>query len=82
MQAEGPRKSGLFAAVCWGLGFLLGALGIELHALWLVYLGYGVIGGTGLGLGYITPVSTLIACSRIGAAWPRAWPSWASAAGR
>jgi MFS family permease len=61
VQAEGPRKSGFWAAVCWGSGFLVGALGIHLHALWLVYLGYGVLGGCGLGIGYITPVSTLIA---------------------
>jgi MFS family permease len=60
VQAEGPRKSGFVAAVCWGLGFLLGALGIQTHQLWLVYLGYGVLGGCGLGIGYITPVSTLI----------------------
>jgi MFS family permease len=61
VQAVGPRKSGVVAALCWGFGFLIGALGIHLHALWLVYLGYGLLGGTGLGLGYITPVSTLIA---------------------
>jgi MFS family permease len=61
VQREGPRKSGAVAAVCWGLGFLIGALGIHLHHLWLVYLGYGVLGGCGLGIGYITPVSTLIA---------------------
>jgi MFS family permease len=60
VQAQGPRKSGLTAALCWGIGFLLGALGIEWHNLWLVYLGYGVLGGCGLGIGYITPVSTLI----------------------
>ncbi len=60
VQAVGPRKSGAVAALCWGFGFLIGALGIHLHALWLVYLGYGLLGGTGLGLGYITPVSTLI----------------------
>ena len=60
VQAQGPRKSGLVAALCWGLGFLVGALGIHLHQLWLVYLGYGVLGGCGLGIGYITPVSTLI----------------------
>jgi MFS family permease len=60
VQSEGPRKSGVVAAVCWGLGFLVGALGIRLHQLWLVYLGYGVLGGCGLGIGYITPVSTLI----------------------
>jgi MFS family permease len=60
VQAEGPRKSGFVAALCWGAGFLIGALGIQLHQLWLVYLGYGVLGGCGLGIGYITPVSTLI----------------------
>jgi MFS family permease len=60
VQAEGPRKSGFVAALCWGIGFLVGALGIHTHQLWLVYLGYGVIGGCGLGIGYITPVSTLI----------------------
>ena len=61
VQEVGPRLSGVVAALCWGAGFLVGALGIQLHALWLVYLGYGVLGGCGLGLGYITPVSTLIA---------------------
>ncbi len=60
VQAQGPRKSGLVAAVCWGTGFVVGALGIHTHQLWLVYLGYGVLGGCGLGIGYITPVSTLI----------------------
>src|SRR3954467_11882514 len=60
VQSEGPRKSGVVAAVCWGLGFLVGSLGIHLHQLWLVYFGYGVLGGCGLGIGYITPVSTLI----------------------
>jgi MFS family permease len=51
---------GTVAAVCWGGGFLLGGLGIVMHQLWLLYLGYGVIGGIGLGIGYISPVSTLI----------------------
>jgi uncharacterized membrane protein YtjA (UPF0391 family) len=51
---------GTVAAACWGGGFLLGAAGIALHQLWLLYLGYGVIGGCGLGLGYVSPVSTLI----------------------
>jgi MFS family permease len=48
------------AALCWASGFLVSALGISLHQLWIIYLGYGVIGGTGLGIGYISPVSTLI----------------------
>ena len=61
VQSAGPRKSGVVAALCWSAGFLVGAGGIALHQLWLVYLGYGVLGGCGLGIGYITPVSTLIA---------------------
>lgn len=60
VQEVGPRMSGFVAALCWSTGFLVGALGIQTHQLWLVYLGYGVIGGAGLGIGYITPVSTLI----------------------
>jgi len=60
LERVGPRVSGLVAASCWGAGFLIAALGVKLHALWLVLLGYGVIGGCGLGLGYITPVSALI----------------------
>ena len=46
------------AALCFGGGFLISALGVSAHQLWLVYLGYGVLGGAGLGLGYISPVST------------------------
>src|SRR3954469_14644690 len=60
VQSEGPRKSGFFAALLWAAGFLVGSLGIKTHQLWLVYFGYGVLGGCGLGIGYITPVSTLI----------------------
>jgi MFS family permease len=60
LEHAGPRKSGVVAACCWGLGFLVSALGVKLHNIWLIYLGYGVLGGCGLGLGYITPVSTLI----------------------
>ena len=60
LERVGPRLVGAVSACCWGGGFLLGALGIQLHQLWLLYLGYGVIGGCGLGLGYVSPVSTLI----------------------
>ncbi|GAB3126994.1 OFA family MFS transporter [Novispirillum itersonii] len=60
LEKVGPRMVGTVAALCWGGGILLGGLGIYLHLLWLVYLGYGVIGGCGLGLGYVSPVSTLI----------------------
>src|SRR5260370_32841424 len=48
------------AALCFAGGFLVSAIGVYLHQLWIIYLGYGVIGGTGLGIGYISPVSTLI----------------------
>jgi MFS family permease len=60
LEDVGPRMVGTVAAFCWGGGYVVGGLGIELHQLWLVYLGYGVIGGCGLGLGYVSPVSTLI----------------------
>ncbi|WP_405071364.1 hypothetical protein OG558_18475 [Kribbella sp. NBC_01510] len=53
-------REGFVAAGFWATGFLVGALGIGTSQLWLVYLGYGVIGGIGLGIGYISPVSTLI----------------------
>jgi len=60
LEEVGPRTVGIVAALCWGGGYLIGSLGIALHHLWLIYLGYGVIGGCGLGLGYVSPVSTLI----------------------
>jgi MFS family permease len=56
----GPRAAMFTAACFWSTGFLVGALGIATGQLWLLYLGYGVIGGIGLGIGYISPVSTLI----------------------
>ena len=51
LEDVGPRTVGTVAALCWGGGYLVGALGILWHQLALVYLGYGVIGGCGLGLG-------------------------------
>ena len=60
LERAGPRKSGVVAALCWAGGFLISALAVRVHNIWLLYLGYGVLGGCGLGLGYITPVSTLI----------------------
>jgi MFS family permease len=56
----GPRRAMFTAACFWFSGFMVGALGIATDQLWLVYVGYGVIGGIGLGIGYISPVSTLI----------------------
>jgi MFS family permease len=60
VETAGPRKAGVVAACCWGGGYLVSALAVGTHQLWLLYLGNGVIGGCGLGLGYISPVSTLI----------------------
>ncbi|MET4802948.1 OFA family MFS transporter [Bradyrhizobium sp. LB11.1] len=60
LERVGPRKAGFVAALCWCGGLLLGAAGIYTHQLWIMWLGSGVIGGVGLGLGYISPVSTLI----------------------
>jgi MFS family permease len=60
LEEAGPRKAMFASASCFGGGFLVAAIGVQLHQIWLIYLGYGVIGGIGLGLGYISPVSTLI----------------------
>ncbi len=60
LEKAGPRKAGVVAACCWCGGLVISAVGIRWHQLWLVWLGSGVIGGIGLGLGYISPVSTLI----------------------
>ncbi len=60
LERAGPRKVGVVAACCWGGGFLIAALGVHLHRIAIIYIGYGVIGGCGLGLGYVSPVSTLI----------------------
>ena len=60
LETVGPRMVGVVSACCWGGGFIVGGIGIVTHQLWLLYLGYGVLGGCGLGLGYVSPVSTLI----------------------
>ena len=60
VEEGGPRKAMFTAALCWAGGFFISAIGVHLHMLWLIYLGYGVIGGIALGIGYIAPVSTLI----------------------
>ena len=60
LEEVGPRLVGVVAAACWGGGFLIAGIGILTHQLVLLYVGYGVIGGCGLGLGYVSPVSTLI----------------------
>ena len=60
LERVGPRKAMLASALCFGGGFLIASLGVSLHNIWLVYFGYGFVGGIGLGIGYISPVSTLI----------------------
>jgi MFS family permease len=60
LERAGPRKAGFVAALCWSGGLMIGAFGVYVHQLWIMWLGAGVIGGVGLGLGYISPVSTLI----------------------
>jgi MFS family permease len=60
VEEGGPRRAMFASAMCFAGGFLVSAFGVWIHQLWIVYLGYGVLGGTGLGLGYISPVSTLI----------------------
>lgn len=56
----GPKKSGLLAMLFWVTGLLGTAYALSIHNLTLLYLFYGIIGGIGLGIGYITPVSTLV----------------------
>jgi MFS family permease len=60
LERVGPRKAGFVSACCWCGGIVVAAIGVMSHQLWLMWLGAGVIGGVGLGLGYISPVSTLI----------------------
>ncbi len=60
VDRNGPRAAMFVAALFWSAGFLVSAVGIAADQLWIVYLGYGVLGGIGLGIGYISPVSTLI----------------------
>jgi len=60
LEHAGPRKAGLVSALCWCGGLVISAYGVFIHQLWLMWLGSGVIGGIGLGLGYISPVSTLV----------------------
>ena len=54
----GPRRLAMIGGGLFGAGYLLAALALHVHSIPLLYLGYGVIGGIGLGLGYVTPVAT------------------------
>jgi len=60
LEHAGPRKAGIVSAFCWCGGLIISAIGVITHQIWLLWIGSGVIGGIGLGLGYISPVSTLI----------------------
>jgi MFS family permease len=60
LERAGPRKAGVYAALSWCGGLMISAIGVRTHQLWRLWIGSGVIGGIGLGLGYISPVSTLV----------------------
>jgi MFS family permease len=60
LESAGPRKAMFASATCFALGFFISYFGVVWHQLWVIYFGYGLVGGIGLGLGYISPVSTLI----------------------
>ncbi|MGH7226835.1 MAG: MFS transporter, partial [Gemmataceae bacterium] len=60
LEKVGPRVTMFVAACCFGGGFVISSFGVSIHNIWLIYLGYGVLGGCGLGIGYISPVKTLI----------------------
>jgi MFS family permease len=60
VEEGGPRRAMFTAALCFGFGFFISAIGVSIHNIWVVYLGWGLVGGCGLGIGYISPVSTLI----------------------
>jgi len=75
LERVGPRKAGFVAALCWAGGLLIGAFGIYVHQLWIMWLGAGVIGGVGLGLGYISPVSTLMTARSLSMSCPATLPS-------
>lgn len=60
MERNGPRKAMVLSTMFWVSGFLVASLGVSVGNLWIVYFGYGFLGGIGLGIGYISPVSTLI----------------------
>ena len=49
LERVGPRKAGVVAAFCWGGGLLIGAFGVYVHQLWIMWLGSGIVGGVGLG---------------------------------
>ncbi len=60
VERSGPRKTMVTSCACFCGGLLISAIAVKLQSLWLLYIGYGITGGIGLGLGYISPVSTLI----------------------
>src|SRR6202051_4267471 len=60
VEEGGPRRAMFTAALCWAGGFLISAAGVYIHSIGPIYIGYGVVGGIALGIGYISPVSTLI----------------------
>ena len=83
LERVGPRKAMFVAALCFGGGFQVAALGIATHQFWLLLLGYGVLGGIGLGHRlHLAGVDADQVVSRPARAWRPAWRSWDSAAAR
>lgn len=60
VEKFGPTVTGTISSICYGSGIALTGLAVQSHQLWLLYVAYGVIGGLGLGSGYVTPVSTIV----------------------
>ena len=76
VEEGGPRRAMFTAALCWAGGFFISAIGVYLHNIWIIYVGYGIVGGFGLGLGYISPVSTLIKWFPDRPGMATGWRSW------
>ena len=82
-EAVGPRRAMFVSALCFAGGFMVSALGVQMHQIWIIYLGYGVLGGIGLGLGQHPPSHTHHRSgSPTDQGWPPDSPSWALAAVR
>ena len=82
VDRNGPRMAMFAATCCFCGGWLVGSAGLATRQYWLVLLGYGVLGGIGWGIGYISPVSTLIKWFPDRPGMATGWRSWASAAAR
>jgi MFS transporter, OFA family, oxalate/formate antiporter len=60
VDQKGPKFVATIGGILFGVGTIIAGLAVQIHNLWLLYLGYGVLGGLGAGFGYVTPIATLI----------------------